>query len=103
MRTNHVHLAARPGTGKELMLAVFKARSTRILRETGCTLADQPLWSEHGSTRILFSTRAVTGAAFYVRRVKTKRSRLMRTAGSITPHKRRWSCNGSKAFKGPER
>ena len=49
------------------MLAVFKARSTRILRETGCTQADQPVWCEHGSTRILFSTRAVTGAAFYVR------------------------------------
>ncbi len=67
VRTNHVHIVVRAATAKEQMMMALKSRATRLLRERCVLAADQPVWTDHGSTRLLFSPRAVTGACFYVR------------------------------------
>ena len=67
VRTNHVHLVVRPRATKEKMLATLKARATRALREASLFDGERRIWSDHGSTRVLFFPRAVTGACYYVR------------------------------------
>ncbi len=67
VRTNHVHLVVRPRASKEKMLATLKSRATRVLREAGLFGPERPIWTEHGSTRVLFFVEAVIGACHYVR------------------------------------
>jgi REP element-mobilizing transposase RayT len=66
VRTNHVHAVVWPDAGKDAMMTVFKARATRVLREAGVIGAETRVWSRHGSTRVLFCERSVTGARYYV-------------------------------------
>lgn len=67
VRTNHVHVVVRAdGTDPEPVMAQFKARATRLLREAGLAGRDQRLWAHHGSTRHLFDGDSLALAIDYV-------------------------------------
>jgi REP element-mobilizing transposase RayT len=68
VRTNHVHIVvAAKDVKPEKIMNDIKARATRRLRETGLFADDKKLWTEHGSTKYLFTEEALTEACRYVR------------------------------------
>lgn len=55
VRTDHVHVVAGfADLPPERMLGEWKAWSTRRLREKELVADDQPVWTQHGSTRYLW-------------------------------------------------
>ncbi len=67
VRTNHIHVVVRAdGMEPEPVMAQFKARATRLLREANLAGADQRLWAHHGSTRHLFDSDSILDAIDYV-------------------------------------
>ena len=67
VRTNHVHVVLSGPNAPEPMMTAFKSWSTRRLQEGGLAPRGQRVWSRHGSTRDLWSSRAVEAACEYVR------------------------------------
>ena len=67
VRTNHVHavISARDHT-PEAILAQLKSWSTRALREAGLIDPDRPVWTRHGSTRLMWDEASVAAACRYV-------------------------------------
>ena len=65
---NHVHMviSAPNEITPERIMACFKARSTRRLREEQLMGAKADIWAEHGSTRYLKSEISVVRAIDYV-------------------------------------
>ncbi len=67
VRTSHVHVVVRAdGMEPEPVMAQFKARATRLLREAGLAEPEQRLWAYHGSTRYLFDSDSLMLAIDYV-------------------------------------
>lgn len=67
VRTNHVHLVTTAGQSPPgELLARFKARATRVLREANLARADANLWTRHGSTRYLWDSADLAAAKRYV-------------------------------------
>jgi REP element-mobilizing transposase RayT len=67
VRTNHVHLvvtAAR--VHPDLVMEQFKSWGTRRLRNAGVTERDRTIWTEHGSTKWLWTHDHVADACTYV-------------------------------------
>jgi REP element-mobilizing transposase RayT len=65
-RTNHVHVVLRARQAPEEAMATLKAWCTRRLREAGHVPPDGRVWAQRGSTRYLWTERAVEGAVRYV-------------------------------------
>jgi REP element-mobilizing transposase RayT len=68
VRSTHVHVivSCREARSPERVLAQFKARITRGLREAGLADEDAALWTEHGSTRWINHERGLYAAIAYV-------------------------------------
>lgn len=66
VRTNHVHAVVSEAVKPEKIIEAFKSYSTRALRLRNLVKKDARVWSRHGSTRYLWSDRAVTAAIDYV-------------------------------------
>jgi len=68
VRANHVHIVVAGSAGPEKMMVDFKAYATRAMR-----LCDEPqttatkYWTQHGSTKYLWTRRRVAAAIRYVR------------------------------------
>lgn len=66
IRENHVHVVVSAGQAvAEKVLRDLKAYATRGLRNHGLLGADEPAWSEHGSTRYLWSEDEVAEKCHY--------------------------------------
>ncbi len=65
VRTTHVHVVTIANSPADKVLADFKARCTRRLRELGVVPPDMHVWSHHGSTRYLDSEASVARAIQY--------------------------------------
>ena len=63
---SHVHVVLRASVEPERILTQLKAWSTRRLMEAGKVQKGQRPWSEHGSTKYLWTEEAVRRAKFYV-------------------------------------
>lgn len=66
VRTNHVHAVVAAECRPEVVMGAFKACSTLALRGAGLLGAGSAIWSRHGSTRYLWTERAVEAACVYV-------------------------------------
>ncbi len=66
VRTEHVHVVVSADVPPEAVLNVFKAYSTRALRQSELWLRATSPWSRHGSTRYLWSEESVSRACVYV-------------------------------------
>jgi REP element-mobilizing transposase RayT len=66
VRTNHVHAVVAAATTPETVMSQFKAWCTRRFREQGFRAPSEPIWTEHGSTRYLWTPEAVHRACDYV-------------------------------------
>ena len=67
VRTNHVHVVVAAADAPEVVLVQFKAWCTRRLREAGLVGARDRIWTEHGSTRYLWTEDSVVRARQYTR------------------------------------
>ncbi|MBY0262922.1 MAG: transposase [Phycisphaerales bacterium] len=65
VRTNHVHAVVSAPVGPERVMTSMKSWSTRRLREAGLVEADRTLWARHGSTRWIWTARALERAVRY--------------------------------------
>ena len=66
VRQNHVHMVITAVTAKpEKVLSDIKAYATRNLRTAGLLGKDAPAWSEHGSTRYLWTEEQVVEKCHY--------------------------------------
>jgi hypothetical protein len=54
------------GRTPEKVMTEFKARATRVLRESGLASPDTTLWTRHGSTRHLHTHASRIRAVQYV-------------------------------------
>jgi REP element-mobilizing transposase RayT len=66
VRTNHVHAVVSAQERVELVMNSFKARATRAMRERGLIAPGLPVWTRHGSTRLLWNQKQIEGASVYV-------------------------------------
>jgi REP element-mobilizing transposase RayT len=66
VRTTHVHLIVEAQQDSGKLAGGFKARSTRVLRETGLVAPTHHVWADHGSKRWLFTLDAIRHAMEYV-------------------------------------
>ena len=66
VRTNHVHLVVTAARDPARVMAEFKARATRALREAGLVADDARVWTKHGSTRHLHTEHSKARALLYV-------------------------------------
>ena len=66
VRTNHVHVVVAGPDNPVAAMTAFKAWSTRRLREEGLIPNRDRVWTRHGSTRFLYTVRAVAAAVAYV-------------------------------------
>ncbi len=65
-RTNHVHaVVAADEAGTSEVLHRLKSYATRTLREQELVEDSQPVWSRHGSTRMLWTDEDVEAAVEY--------------------------------------
>jgi REP element-mobilizing transposase RayT len=68
VRTNHVHVVVDAcGVEPEVMLREFKSWATRRMRERGLVSPLRRLWTDHGSTRYLWTFPEIGPAVVYVR------------------------------------
>ncbi|MDQ3181093.1 MAG: transposase [Acidobacteriota bacterium] len=65
-RSNHVHFVVAAASKPELLINIFKAYSTRKLREEKLVNSEVRLWSRGGSRRYLWKPRHVALAVEYV-------------------------------------
>jgi REP element-mobilizing transposase RayT len=66
VRTNHVHAVLSADVPPERAMVALKAWATRRLRREGLVGDNARPWSRHGSTRWLWTERAVHDACRYV-------------------------------------
>jgi len=66
VRTNHAHAVVSARAAPERVLAQFKARGTRRLREAGLVSSERKVWAEHGSTRYIWENESIEPAVQYV-------------------------------------
>ena len=66
VRTNHVHVVVTAAARPEKVMADFKAWASRRLRETFGEDADRDRWTQHGSTKYLWTAAAVDEKVSYV-------------------------------------
>jgi REP element-mobilizing transposase RayT len=67
VRTNHVHVVVACGEiTPASVMRQFKAWATRRLRESGCVVRADDVWTEHGSTKYLWKPRDIADAVDYV-------------------------------------
>ena len=59
VRTNHVHAVVTAQATPEKVMSDFKAYATRKLRQAGSVPPRGKVWSEHGSTRYLWTEEQV--------------------------------------------
>ena len=68
VRSNHVHIVVTAKETKpEKVMGDLKARATFALRKTKAISEKQKPWTEHGSTRYLFTHEEYVHACHYVR------------------------------------
>ncbi|MBZ0271671.1 transposase [bacterium] len=65
-RETHVHAVVEANTKPERVMVAFKAYTSRYLNKSGLDEADRRRWTEHGSTRYLWSRDDVVAAIEYV-------------------------------------
>jgi REP element-mobilizing transposase RayT len=65
VRTNHVHVVVSAAVLPERVMVDLKAYSTRALRRALLVDATRRVWSQHGSTRMLYSSESVERACRY--------------------------------------
>ena len=65
VRTNHVHIVVAANALPEKVMSDFKAYASRRLKERLAEPADCKRWTQHGSTRYLWSELQVLGAIEY--------------------------------------
>jgi REP element-mobilizing transposase RayT len=65
VRTNHVHVVVSAEARPEKVMSDFKAYASRRLKERLGEPADCKRWTQHGSTRYLWSEAQVAGAVEY--------------------------------------
>jgi hypothetical protein len=66
VRTNHLHAVVSGADPPERMMSAMKAWATRKLRKEKLLGCETRPWSRHGSTRWLWTARAVEAACRYV-------------------------------------
>jgi REP element-mobilizing transposase RayT len=66
VRTNHVHVVVTAAASPEKVMSDFKAWASRRLREAFAEDADRNRWTQHGSTRYLWTQAAVAEKVEYV-------------------------------------
>jgi REP element-mobilizing transposase RayT len=66
VRTNHVHVVVTAAASPEKVMSDFKAWASRRLREAFQEDADRNRWTQHGSTRYLWTDAAVAEKVEYV-------------------------------------
>jgi len=66
VRTNHVHCVLTASERPESVMSKLKGRATRLLHDRGLADRMQPVWSDHGSTRWLWSDADLGSASEYV-------------------------------------
>jgi REP element-mobilizing transposase RayT len=66
VRTNHVHTVVSGNTDPERMMTQFKSWITRRMREAGLVSPERHVWTRHGSTRYLWTPKALAAAVYYV-------------------------------------
>jgi REP element-mobilizing transposase RayT len=66
VRTNHVHIVVAAAARPEKVMADFKAWASRRLREALGEEADRDRWTQHGSTRYLWTEDALAEKTAYV-------------------------------------
>ena len=66
VQTNHVHVVVSADCTPEKVMNDFKSYTTRRLRERLLVPSGVPLWSEHGSTKHLFTNDSLVAACQYV-------------------------------------
>jgi REP element-mobilizing transposase RayT len=62
VRTNHVHVVVRADAAPEKVMSDFKAYASRRLREKLGEPANSKRWTQHGSTRYLWTDDSVLAA-----------------------------------------
>jgi REP element-mobilizing transposase RayT len=66
VRSTHVHLIVEAQQDPGALAGGFKARSTRVLRESNLVGPTHHVWADHGSKRWLFTLDAIRNAMEYV-------------------------------------
>jgi REP element-mobilizing transposase RayT len=66
VRSNHVHVIVTPAVPPEKVMADFKAWASRRLREAFAEDTDRDRWTQHGSTRYLWTDAALENEIVYV-------------------------------------
>ena len=68
VRSNHVHIVVTAvETEPERVMSDLKAKATRILRKMKIISDTQKPWTEHGSTKYLFTQEEFDNVCHYVR------------------------------------
>ncbi|PWU06450.1 MAG: hypothetical protein C5B51_12225 [Terriglobia bacterium] len=65
VRTNHVHAVVEADQPAEQVMGTLKAYASRALNTTAVDPPNRQRWARHGSTRYLWTSRAVTAAVHY--------------------------------------
>jgi REP element-mobilizing transposase RayT len=65
-RSNHVHVVVSASARPEKVMSDFKAWASRRLREAFGEDADRDRWTQHGSTKYLWTDEAVADKVAYV-------------------------------------
>ena len=66
IRTTHIHVVVTADADPEKVMSDFKAYASRRLKEKLGEAADCKRWTQHGSTRYLWTDDSVSGAVEYV-------------------------------------
>ena len=66
IRTNHVHAVVQADRSPELVMIALKAYASRFLNELGIDPPDRRRWTQHGSTKYLWTREEIASAVRYV-------------------------------------
>src|SRR5687768_5338818 len=66
VRTNHVHIVIAANQTPELVMNALKTYASRALNQSNLDDPDRRRWARHGSTRHLWTKKAVSAAVHYV-------------------------------------
>jgi hypothetical protein len=66
VRTRHVHVVVQANQRPEFVINTIKAYASRALNRLGLEGDGRRRWARHGSTRHLWTARAVSAAVHYV-------------------------------------
>ena len=68
VRSNHLHIVVTAlETKPEKVMSDLKAKATFALRKMGAISKERKPWTEHGSTRYLFTQEEFDNACYYVK------------------------------------